>query len=73
MIWSCSSRAVYCSSADHGLIFSFYVPDMPEGLHGIFPLPFNKEIYIAGGADVSSASQTTAFYKFTPSNADISS
>ena len=42
------------------------VQDMPEGgLHGIFPALRKGEIFIAGGADISSLSHSSVHYKLT--------
>lgn len=46
---------------------SHLLQDIPDGgLHGIFPVMHSGNIYIAGGADVTSFSQSNVVYKFTP-------
>ena len=43
--------------------------DMPEGLHGIFPVLHNGRVYIAGGGTRAAFSQSTAVYEYTPEGA----
>lgn len=42
------------------------VQDMPEGLHGTFPVRNGGDIYIAGGGTQAAYSQSKAAYKFKP-------
>lgn len=38
--------------------------DMPEGLHGIFPVLHNGKVYIAGGGTMVTFSQSNLVYEF---------
>lgn len=39
--------------------------DMPEGLHGIFPVLYNDKVFIAGGGDVATFSQSQLVLEYT--------